>query len=1038
MIKILTAAESRGNRDGRRPTPTQRSDAINETDVDVAGLERALRATVRGEVRFDDGSRALYATDASNYRQVPVAVVIPRDAEDVEAAVTACRAYGAPIFARGGGTDLAGSTCNAAVVLDFSKYMNRVVEIDWEAKTARVQPGCVLDDLRDAAEKRTLTFGPDPATHNRNTLGGMIGNNSCGMHAQMAGKVEENTEELEILTYDGLRMRAGATSDEELEKIIAGGGRRGEIYARLRDLRDRYGDQIRARFPNIPRLVSGYPLQQLLPEHGFNVARALIGTENTCVTVLEATLRLVHSPPSRTLVVFGFSDIATAADHVPFCNGHGPIALEGLDNSMFTYMHDKGMSTKGRAMFPDGSAWLIVEFGGDTPQDADRQADELMEAFKTREIVPSMKRFDDVHEEQLLWEIRESGLGSTSKIPNLPDFYPGWEDSAVGPDKLGAYIRDFQNLMTEYGYHASLYGHFGQGCLHCSIDFDLYTAEGIAKYRKFVTEAAHICVKYGGSLSGEHGDGQARGELLPIMFGDELVKAFGEFKAIWDPQNKMNPGKVVHSYKLDENLRWGTHYAPWEPETHFGFVEDNSSFAFAANRCVGTGKCRKHDSGVMCPSYMATREEMHSTRGRARLLFEMLEGNPLKNGWRDETVKEALDLCLACKGCKGECPVQVDMATYKAEFLSHYYEGRRRPIAAYAFGLMYWWAKAAALAPSVVNFFTQAPGLRELAKAAATMAPQRRIPLFAPQTFRAWFAARPPHNVGKPDVILWPDTWNNNFHPTTAQAAVEVLEDAGFHVTIPKVALCCGRPLYDYGMLDLAKTMLHEIIVALKPQIEAGTCIVGLEPSCVSVFRDEMPNLLHGNEDANRFKKQMFLLSEFLEKYAPHYEPPKLKRKVVAQAHCHQRSVLDVSAEENLLKKLGVDYSFPDSGCCGMCGAFGFESGEHYKVSMAVGERSLLPAVRAASADTVIVATGFSCREQIAQTTDRQALHPAQLVKMALDGRGSERNDAFPELRYMPDPALERRKLMQRAGVVIAILGGFVAAVSVVTFRKQG
>jgi FAD/FMN-containing dehydrogenase/Fe-S oxidoreductase len=1037
MIKILSSVESFGKPNGHVPAPTQRPDAVNETTVDVAALERALRASVRGEVRFDEGSRALYATDASNYRQVPVAVVIPRDADDVEAAVAACRTYNAPVFARGGGTDLAGSTCNAAVVLDFSKYMNRIVEIDWEAKTARVQPGCVLDDLRDAAEERTLTFGPDPATHNRNTLGGMIGNNSCGMHAQMAGKVEENTEELEILTYDGLRMRVGPTSDEELETIISQGGRRGEIYARLRDLRDRYADQIRARFPHIPRLVSGYPLQQLLPENHFNVARALIGTENTCVTVLEAKLRLVHSPPCRTMAIFGFSDIATAADHVPFCNGHDPIALEGLDTSMFMYMHDKGMSTNGRAMFPDGNAWLIVEFGADSVQEADAKANGLMEAFKAREIVPSMKRFDDEHEEKLLWEIRESGLGSTSKIPNLPDFYPGWEDSAVGPDKLGMYIRDFQKLMSDYGYHASLYGHFGQGCLHCSIDFDLFTAEGIAKYRRFVTEAAHICVKYGGSLSGEHGDGQARGELLPIMFGDDLVKAFGEFKAIWDPQNKMNPGKVVHPYKLDENLRWGTHYAPWQPQTHFGFVEDNGSFAYAANRCVGTGKCRKHDSGVMCPSYMATREEMHSTRGRARLLFEMLEGNPLKNGWRDEAVKEALDLCLACKGCKGECPVEVDMATYKAEFLSHYYEGRRRPIAAYAFGLMYWWAKAAALAPSLANLFTQAPGLRDLAKALVRVAPQRRIPMFAPQTFRAWFAARPPRNVGKPDVILWPDTWNNNFHPTTAQAAVEVLEDAGFHVSIPKVALCCGRPLYDYGMLDLAKTMLQEIIAALKPQIEAGTCIVGLEPSCVSVFRDEMPNLLHGNEDANRFKKQTLLLSEFLEQYAPHYQPPKLKRKVLAQAHCHQRSVLDVSAEEHLLKKLGVDYSFPDSGCCGMCGAFGFESGEHYKVSMAVGERSLLPAVRAASADTVIAATGFSCREQIAQTTNRQALHPAQLVKMALDDRNSERHDAFPELRYMPDLAVERRKLMQRAGVAIAMLCGVAAAIGILALRKR-
>jgi FAD/FMN-containing dehydrogenase/Fe-S oxidoreductase len=1044
MTKILGKSTSNGNSIGG-PQPTQRPDAVNKVDVDVAALEHELRSVVRGEVRFDDGSRALYATDASNYRQIPVGVVIPRDADDVEAAVAVCRQFACPIFARGGGTGLAGSGCNAAVLLDMSKYMNKIIGIDWDAKQAFVQPGCVLDDLRNAAETRQLTFGPDPATHNRNTIGGMIGNNSCGMHAQMAGKVEDNTDELEILTYDGLRMRVGPTSEEQLIEIIAAGGRRGEIYAKLRALRDKYGDQIRKRFPEIPRLVSGYPLQQLLPEHGFNVARALVGTENTCVTVLEAAVRLVHSPPCRTLAVFGFGDIATAADNVPFCNAYGPIALEGLDESMFKYMHKKNMSTKGRAMFPDGKGWLIVEFGGDTTQEADDKAKGLMEAFKTRDVVPSMKLVDDEHEEKLLWEIRESGLGSTSKIPNLPDFYPGWEDSAVGPEQLGAYLRDFEKLLKEYGYHASLYGHFGQGCLHCSIDFDLFTAEGIAKYRNFVTRAAHICVKYGGSLSGEHGDGQARGELLPIMFGDELVKAFGEFKAIWDPENKMNPGKVVHPYKLDENLRWGTHYDPWEPKTYFGFKEDNGSFAFAANRCVGTGKCRKHDSGVMCPSYMVTREEMHSTRGRARLLFEMLDGNPLKNGWENETVKEALDLCLACKGCKGECPVNVDMATYKAEFLSHYYDGKRRPIAAYAFGLMYWWAKLAAIAPGVVNFITQTPVLRDLAKATATMAPQRRIPIFAPQTFRRWFALReaqrnrhviPRESAAKQQVILWPDTWNNHFHPTTLQAAVEVLEDAGFSVSIPKVQLCCGRPLYDYGMLDLAKTMLRKIIVALKPQVEAGICIVGLEPSCVSVFRDEMQNLLHDDEDAKRFKAQTYLLSEFLDKYALHYQPPKLNRKVIMQTHCHQKSVLDASAEERLLKKLGVDYSMPDSGCCGMAGAFGFERGDHYDVSAALAERALLPAVRNAATDTIIVATGFSCREQISQMSDRQALHPAQLLKMALDDRHSASVGRFPESRYMPNPREQGRSAAVRG---LAVVAGLIAACAVVyVFRKHG
>jgi|SRR5579884_107140 len=1037
MIKILEIIESARTRsNGDRPVRPLTDGENAVAGVDAIALETELKSTLRGEVRFDEGARALYSTDASNYRQVPLGVVIPKDARDVEAAIAACRRHGAPIVSRGGGTSLAGETCNAAVVFDFSKYMNRVVEIDWDCKTARVQPGCVTDDLRDAAEERHLTFGPDPATHNRNTLGGMIGNNSCGMHAQMAGKVEENIEELDIVTYDGLRMRVGSTSEAELERIIAEGGRKGEIYAGLKALRDKYGDLVRARFPDIPRRVSGYNLNELLPENGFNVARALVGTEGTCVTVVEATCRLVHSPPYRTLAVFGFPDIATAGDHVPFCNEFGPIALEGLDESMFRYMHDKGMSTASRAMFPDGNAWLIVEFGGESKQEADANANKLVDAFRSKEHPPSSKIFDDKAEELRLWEVRESGLGATSKIPNEPDFYPGWEDSAVDPKRLGEYLREFQKLMDKYGYQASLYGHFGQGCLHCSINFDLFTASGIRKYREFVTEAAHLVVRFGGSLSGEHGDGQARGELLPIMYGDELVQAFWEFKQIWDPQNKMNPGKVTHPYKLDENLRWGVDYEPWQPETHFTFPEDNGSFAFAANRCVGTGKCRKHDGGTMCPSYMATKEEAYSTRGRARLLFEMLQGVPLKDGWASEPVKDALEYCLSCKGCKGECPVNVDMATYKAEFLSHYYERKRRPIAAYAFGLMPWWAHIASLVPGAVNFLTQAPLLRDIAKRAATIAPQRSIPMFAPQTFRSWFENRRERNIGKQDVILWPDTWNNHFHPTTAQAAVEVLEDAGFHVTVPRAQLCCGRPLYDYGMLDLAKTMLKEVLDALRPQIREGVCVVGLEPSCVSVFRDEIVNLLGNDEDAKRLKQQTFLLTEFLQRKAPHYAPPPLKRKAVLHQHCHHKSVLDKSAEKELFDRMQLDYAAPDTGCCGMAGPFGFEE-KHYDVSMKIGERVLLPSVRQAGEHAIVVADGFSCREQIAQSTNRQALHPAQVLKMAIDDRGVERDDALPERRYMPDPAVERRRLLRRAAPIIAGLGALTVAVLLPAIRKR-
>ncbi len=1021
----------------RIPRATQRPGSVNSTTVDTAGLEAELRRNVRGEVRFDSSTRAMYATDGSNYRQVPTGLVVPKDAEDVERALAACRKFGAPVFSRGGGTSLAGQTCNAGVVIDFSKYMNRVLEIDWERMNARVQPGCVNDDLRNQAEQRHLTFGPDPATHNRNTFGGMIGNNSCGMHAQMAGKTEQNVEELDIVTYDGLRMRVGQTSDEELDRIIAGGGRRGEIYAKLKALRDKYADKIREKFPDIPRRVSGFPLNELLPENGFNVARALVGTESTCVTILEAKVRLVHSPPYRAIVILGFPDLGTAADHVPFCDEHKPIALEGISASMFRYMELKGEPESGRAMFPEGTGWLICEFGGDRKEEAADRARGLMNALKSRPDPPTMKFIDDHQQQQRFWTFRDDALGATSKIPNQADYYPGWEDSAVDPKRLGDYVRKFQQMLDEYGYEGSIYGHFGQACVHVSVNFDLYTAAGIAKYRDFVTKMAHICVEHGGSLSGEHGDGQARGELLPIMYGDELVQAFWEFKSIWDPQHKMNPGKVVHPYQIDQNLRWGTAYEPWEPQTHFTFEDDRGSFAFAANRCVGTGKCRKHDAGTMCPSYMATKEEAYSTRGRARLLFEMLEGNPIDRGWQDDGIKDALDFCLSCKGCKGECPVNVDMATYKAEFLSHYYEHKRRPIAAYAFGLMYWWARIAARAPGVVNALTQAPVMREMLKAAVSIAPQRTIPLFARETFRTWFVKRAPQNVGKPQVILWPDTWNNHFHPTTAQAAVEVLEKAGFHVTIPAVQLCCGRPLYDYGMLDLAKKMLADILEVLRPQIRAGICVVGLEPSCVSVFRDEMTNLLGPDEDAKRLKQQTYLFTEFLAEKAPRLELPRLNRKALVQEHCHHKSILDTSGEKELFDGLGLDYEIPDTGCCGMAGPFGFDA-SHYDVSMKVGERALLPKVRTADESTIIVADGFSCREQISQTTNRQAMHPAQVLKMAFDDRGQGRQDARPELRYMPNARTEARKAAVRGSIGVAAIAGVAAAVILFVWKRDG
>ena len=997
--------------------------AAKSAAVDASGLAATLTRNLRGEVRFDNGSRALYATDGSNYRQVPIGVVVPGDADDVVATVALARDYGAPILCRGGGTSLAGQCCNVAVLLDFSKYMKKIIEIDPARRIARVQPGVVLDNLRNAAEKHHLTFGPDPATHDRCTLGGMIGNNSCGAHSVMAGKTDDNIEELDILTYDGLRMKVGQTSDAEFEQIIAGGSRRGEIYAGLRKLRETYSDLIKQRYPHIPRRVSGYNLNYLLPENGINVARALVGSEGTCVTVLEATCRLVESPPERVLLLIAYPDVFECADRVPEVMSHHPIGLEGIDELLVEFSRRKGINAEGLALLPPGGGWLFAEFGANTAAEAESQARQLMHSLSQGAGPPNIRLFTDKLQMKRAWDVRESALGATSHVPDEPPGWEGWEDAAVTPEKLGGYLRDLFKIMKGYGYRSALYGHFGHACVHMRINFDLQSKPGIAKYRKFVEEAADLVVSYGGSLSGEHGDGQSRAELLPKMFGPELIQAFREFKALWDPDWKMNPGKVVEPYKLDENLRLGADYKPWEPQTHFKFPEDHGSLAHAALRCVGVGKCRHDEGGVMCPSFRATREEEHSTRGRAHLLWEMTKGDVLRDGWRDQHVKDSLDLCLACKGCKSDCPVGVDVATYKSEFLAHYYEGRWRPRSAYAFGNIDLWARLASHVPGFINLTTQLPLLRDISKLAAGIPQERSIPAFAPQTFREWFRRRQPANREASPVLLWPDTFNNYFLPDTAKAAVEVFESAGYRVVLPKAKLCCGRPLYDWGMLDRAKRLLLEILETLDHEIAQGIPMIVLEPSCATVFRDEMLNLFPKDERARRLSKQTFLLSEFLETKAKNFSPPKLARKAIVHGHCHHKSVMRMTDEESVLRKMGIDFEAPAPGCCGMAGAFGFEA-DKYDLSVAIGELELLPAVRKASPEHLIIADGFSCREQVAQCTNRRALHLAEVIQMAAHAEPSA-SSHYPERHQFEKQQTDLRKSMKRAGVgIIAITAG--------------
>jgi FAD/FMN-containing dehydrogenase/Fe-S oxidoreductase len=960
-----------------------RAAAAKSAVVDATALEAVLRRKVSGDIRFDNGSRALYATDGSNYRQVPIGVVLPRDTDDVLATISLAHEFGAPILCRGGGTSLAGQCCNVAVILDFSRYMGKILEIDPGRRIARVQPGVVLDDLRNAAEQHHLTFAPDPATHSRCTLGGMIGNNSCGVHSIMAGKTDDNIEELEILTYDGLRMKVGQTSDAEANRIIGEGGRRSEIYAGLKFLSDHYGDLVRARFPKIPRRVSGYNLNQLLPENGFHVARALVGSEGTCVTVLEATCHLVQSPPERVLLVIGYPDVYQCGDRIPDVMAHHPIGLEGFDDLLVEYSKRKGMNPEGIALLPEGGGWLVAEFGANTAKEAEAQARSAMSALSRGLNPPKMRLLTEKPDAKLVWEVRESGLGVVAHVPGQPMKWEGWEDAAVAPEKLGNYLRDLRKLLDVYRYWGSFYGHFGHGCVHVRIGFDLESATGIRKFRAFIEEAADLVVSYGGSLSGEHGDGQSRGELLPKMFGPELVRAFSEFKALWDPDWKMNPGKLIEPYRLDENLRLGANYKPWEPPTHFQFPDDQGSLAKATLRCVGVGKCRQSEGGVMCPSFRATREEEHSTRGRAHLLWEMTRGEVIRDGWKNESIKNSLDLCLACKGCKSDCPVGVDVATYKAEFFSHYYETRVRPRSAYAFANIDLWARFASKLPFLANLPTQLPLLRNFAKWAMGMPQQRQVPVFAPQTFRGWFAKRKAQNPQGPPVLLWPDTFNNYFLPDAARAALEVLEAAGFHVQLPRRILCCGRPLYDFGMLDRAKRLLRQTLDTLEAEIKTEIPVVVLEPSCAAVFRDELINLFPKDERAQKLSRQTFLLSEFLEKEALHFQWPQLKRKALVHGHCHHKSVIGMGAEEAVLHKMGMDFYAPAAGCCGMAGSFGFEA-HKYDVSLAIGELELLPAVRQALPDTLIIADGFSCREQISQCTGRHAVHLAEAIKMAL------------------------------------------------------
>lgn len=964
-------------------------------------LESLLKKNLRGPnfsdlVRFDLGSRALYASDASNYRQLPVGVVFPRDAADVEAALAACRATGAAVLPRGAGTSLAGQCVNVAVVFDYSRHMNALTSIDPGAKLARVEPGIVLDRLRDAAEVHHLTYAPDPATHSRCTLGGIIGNNSCGVHGLLGGKAVDNTESLDIVLYDGTRLTVGATTPAQLEAIIRNGGRAGQIYSGLARIRDRYAALVREKFPRIPRRVSGYNLDELLPESNFHVARALVGSEGTCVNIVSATLNLAASPPFRVLTVLGFSDPYLAADAVPLALEHKPIGLEGFDYLLVDFMRRKGLALRELDQLPEGVGFLLVEMGAWTKEEARAKAESVARAAQNWPS-PPVAHICTPEEAKSVWHVRESALGAMVFVPGEPDRWEGWEDAAVPPEKLGKYLRAIAALMAEYGYRSPLYGHYGQGCVHTRINFDFRSADGLRRYREFIDRAADIVLSFGGSLSGEHGDGQSRAALLPKMFGLELIEAFREFKALWDPENRMNPGKLsdaVRVYDPTENLRHAPHAphanagSPERWESHFAFSKDNGSLERATERCVGVGSCRNTQGGVMCPSYRATGEEQHSTRGRARLLWEMLAGALRNEGFQSRAVSEALDLCLSCKACKSECPVQVDMAAYKSEFLAQRYKGRLHPLHHYIFGFADRLAHYGSLAPALTNAMLTGPLTGPLVKRIAGVARERQLPRLATKSYRTSKSADSSRTVSAREaqlpgrtVLLWPDTWNNYYHPQTLSSAESVLTQAGFLVESPREHICCGRPLYDFGLLDAARSYLARLLRRMAPQIDAGLPFIFLEPSCASVFKDELLDLFPNDPRAKLLSQQVRLLADWLAATTPDFIPGGLSgAHILIHGHCHHKAVFGGPANEiAILHKAGANVELIEAGCCGMAGPFGFEA-DKFDVSRRIANQDLLPAIQSSRGATIVVADGFSCREQIAQLGHVRALHFAEVL----------------------------------------------------------
>ncbi len=928
-------------------------------------IAEALRRNGLTDVDDSRLARAMYSSDASLYRVVPAVVVRPRDVDEVLAAVAVARESGTPLTMRGAGTSIAGNAGGEGIVVDVSRHLNRVRSVDPEARTAVVDPGTVHARLQQAALGHGLRFGPDPSTHTRCTVGGMIGNNACGSRALGYGRTVDNVAALDVVTGSGERLLLGPDTP-------AGS----PLLDRLAGVVDADLGTVRTEFGRFSRQASGYSLEHLLPEHGRRFDRFLVGSEGTLAVVLGATVRLVEDAPYRALAVLGYPSMAEAADAVPLLLHHPLVACEGLDSRIVDVVRDR----RGAGTVPDlprGSGWLFAEVTGSTRAEARAAA----EAVIADAVATGHRLVDDVTEMLALWRIREDGAGLAARSLERPAL-SGWEDAAVPPDRLGEYLRGFDDLLGAFGYGGVPYGHFGDGCVHVRIDFAVGSGPGRARFRSFLQEAAGLVASYGGTLSGEHGDGRARSELLPAMYSSAALRLFEQVKGVLDPDNVLNPGVLVAPRPVDADLRLasGRH----EPRTSLRLLHDGGSLGAAVNRCTGVGKCLADNTGsggVMCPSYLATRNEKDSTRGRARVLQEMLNGGVVRDGWRSPEVHEALDLCLACKGCAGDCPTGVDMATYKAEVLHQTYRRRLRPRSHYALGQLPRWARLTQPLAPLANRALGSTAVQRTLKSLAGIDQRRGLPRFAPVSFRRWARRRPVQE--RYDVMLWADSFTEHFAVGSGEAAVELLEAAGLRVGVIAEPACCGLTWISTGQLDGARRTLTRTLDVLHPYVAAGVPVVGLEPSCLAVLRSDALELT-ADPRAGEVAEGVRTLAELLSGLSG-WDPPDLSgTHVVAQPHCHHTSVLGWQADARLLERTGARVTRV-GGCCGLAGNFGVEKG-HYDVSVAVAEQALLPAVRAAGEEGVVLADGFSCRTQLEDLAGVRAVHLAELLLGARSG----------------------------------------------------